>query len=87
MTVTNTVWEMLGKPALTTIQSHFADFNNTVTKCQGTFLTKVRFGDQDMYCEFHVSYTTKRKENVILGRPWMKQTTCNINYVDNTCTL
>ena len=38
-------WEMLGKPTLTTVQSHFIGFNNSVTKCQGTFLAKVCFGN------------------------------------------
>ena len=69
--ITTLVWEMLGKPTLTTMQSHFTGFNNSVTKCQGTFLAKVHFGDQAMYCEFYVACTTNSEENVILGMPWM----------------
>ena len=42
--ITTLDWEMLGKHVLTIVQSHLIDFNNSVTKCQGTFLAKVLFG-------------------------------------------
>ena len=80
-------WNALGRPGLQPTKREFLSFSKTGTTCLGCIYLKTRIQDVPVYSIFYVANKDECLEHVIVGRLWMKETKCQLDWDDRRYTL
>ena len=70
----------MGEPKLDPSTLRFIGFPQVESECLGSITFKVSIQDEPLYVKFYVATKGKSVEHVILGRLWMLNTNCQLDW-------
>ena len=70
----------MGQPRLNPSKLRFIGFSQAESKCLGSITFKVSIQDEPSYVKFYVATKGESVEHVILGRLWMLNTNCQLDW-------
>ena len=74
------IWDAMGQPKLDPSKLRFIGFSQAESECLGSITFKVSIQDEPLYVKFYVATKGESVEHVILGRLWMLNTNCQLDW-------
>ena len=74
------IWDAMGQPKLDPSKLRFIGFSQVESECLGNITFKVSIQDEPLYVKFYVATKGESVEHVILGRLWMLNTNCQLDW-------
>ena len=72
---------------LTSLPINVKGMNGQIFYITGVLKTKLFYTNQHMHSVFLVMPAGELSENILLGRPWMKETNCQLDWVNHKVTV